>query len=113
MTRLLLLIAIIGFTAPSVAAFLVPSTPASLSPRIASTYRQQQKQHVLFADKRDVSRAGTKRERLDKLAELEDSRVETDKSFVLKAAGGFVAFIVVILVVALTSGVLDDVGGGY
>jgi hypothetical protein len=45
-------------------------------------------------EKKDASRSGTKRERLDRLAELEDSRVETDKGFVVKAAGAFVALIV-------------------
>merc|ERR1711957_76535 len=38
---------------------------------------------------RDISRSGTKRERLDKLAAMEDSRIETDKGVVVKAAGAF------------------------
>jgi hypothetical protein len=45
-------------------------------------------------EKKDASRSGTKRERLDRLAELEDSRVETDKGFVVQAAGAFLALIV-------------------
>lgn len=65
---------------------------------------------ALYAEKkRDVSRSGTKRERLNKLAELEEERVETDKSFVLGAAGGFVGLILLLLVVASATGVLDGV----
>jgi len=52
---------------------------------------------ALFVDK---SRSGSKRDRLDKLAELEESRIDTDKGFVLKAAGGFVGLIVILLVAA-------------
>jgi len=49
---------------------------------------------------RDASRSGTKRERLDKLAELEKDRIDTDKGFVVKA---FVALIVILLIVAFTT----------
>ncbi|CAB9520334.1 expressed unknown protein [Seminavis robusta] len=55
----------------------------------------------LADDKRDASRSGTKRDRLDRLAELEDSRVETDKGFVVQAAGAFVAIIVLGVVAAI------------
>lgn len=55
---------------------------------------------------KDVSRSGNRQERLNKLAELEESRVETDKGFVLQAAGGFVAFLVLLLAVAYASGLL-------
>eukprot|EP00978_Attheya_sp_CCMP212_P040388 scaffold219843_cov53-Attheya_sp.AAC.4 len=68
---------------------------------------------ALFA-KKDASRSGNKRERLDKLAALEEEMVETDKSFVLQAAGGFVAILVVLGVIAASSGVLDPViNSGY
>jgi hypothetical protein len=58
---------------------------------------------------RGVGSSGYKTDRLNKLAELDEDRVETDKSFVLKAAGGFVAFLVLLLVLAFTSGVLDQI----
>eukprot|EP00550_Attheya_septentrionalis_P001332 CAMPEP_0198289434 /NCGR_PEP_ID=MMETSP1449-20131203/7610_1 /TAXON_ID=420275 /ORGANISM="Attheya septentrionalis, Strain CCMP2084" /LENGTH=117 /DNA_ID=CAMNT_0043987751 /DNA_START=115 /DNA_END=468 /DNA_ORIENTATION=+ len=67
---------------------------------------------ALFA-KKDASRSGNKRERLDKLAALEEEMVETDKSFVLQAAGGFVAILVVLGVIAASSGVLDPVINSY
>mmetsp|Transcript_8437 Transcript_8437/g.12074 ORF Transcript_8437/g.12074 Transcript_8437/m.12074 type:complete len:114 (+) Transcript_8437:100-441(+) len=66
---------------------------------------------VLY-ERRDASRSGTKRDRLDKLAELEEQRIETDKGFVVKAAGGFVGLILVLLVVAFATG-LFDVSTGY
>mmetsp|Transcript_11620 Transcript_11620/g.17322 ORF Transcript_11620/g.17322 Transcript_11620/m.17322 type:complete len:118 (-) Transcript_11620:509-862(-) len=113
MTRFLLPLAIIAVYSSFASAF-VPTTQLPSSHLLTQrTSHNRFQQEPLFAeDKRDVSRSGTKRGRLDKLAELEDSRVETDKGFVLKAAGGFVGFIVVLLVAALASGVLDDVGGG-
>ena len=67
---------------------------------------------VLMAQK-DKSRSGTKRERLNKLAELEDSRVETDKTFVGLAAGGFVGLLVLLLLVGLATGVFDSLIVGY
>jgi len=57
--------------------------------------------------KRDASRSGTKTDRLNRLAELDEDRVETDKGFVIKAAGGFVGLIVLLLVVAFASGAMD------
>jgi hypothetical protein len=59
--------------------------------------------------KQGVSSSGYRQDRLNKLAELEDSRIETDKGFVLKAAGGFVAFLVLLLAAAFASGILDQV----
>ena len=100
--QLLLLIAIFcighAFTAPAV---------VRRSPLSAFVDKNKNRGGPIYSNKRDASRSGTKRERLDKLAELEESRVETDKGFVLKAAGGFVGLIIVLLIVALTSGVLD------
>mmetsp|Transcript_24086 Transcript_24086/g.45779 ORF Transcript_24086/g.45779 Transcript_24086/m.45779 type:complete len:142 (-) Transcript_24086:46-471(-) len=57
---------------------------------------------------RDVSRSGTKRERLNRLAELQEDEIATDKSFVLKAAGGFVALLVLITIIGAASGAFDD-----
>ena len=54
--------------------------------------------YMLDRDK-DASRSGTKRGRLDRLAELEQDRVETDKNAVGLAAGGF-AFLILLGVVA-------------
>jgi len=59
---------------------------------------------ALFA--KDPSRSGNKRGRLNRLAELEDERVETDKGFVLKVAGGFVAMVVIAIASAAASGIL-------
>lgn len=56
-----------------------------------------------------VSSSGYRQERLNKLAELEESRIETDKSFVLKAAGGFVVFLLLLLGAAYASGILYQV----
>ena len=57
--------------------------------------------------KKDVSRSGTKRDRLDRLAELEDERVTTDSSLVLKGGAAFLGIIVLGVIVAFSSGVLD------
>jgi len=69
--------------------------------------------HRLFVVKKDkqqgVSSSGYRQDRLNKLAELESERVETDKGFVLKAAGGFVGLIVILLVAAFASGILYQV----
>jgi len=62
----------------------------------------------MLNEKFDASKSGTKRERLDKLAALEEERIETDKGFVVKAAGGFVGLCVVLLIGAFASGVFDD-----
>ena len=79
--------------------------PSHFSPREEST--------KLF-ERRDASRSGTKRERLDRLAELEETRIETDKSVVLKGAGAFVGLIILLLIVAGATGVLDPItSGGY
>ena len=79
--------------------------PSNRSPREEPT--------KLF-ERRDASRSGTKRERLDRLAELEESRIETDKSVVLKGAGAFVVLIILLLIVAGATGVLDPItSGGY
>lgn len=59
-------------------AFLASSgRPLTVASRNAADHTQL-KPSVLTMVK-DKSRSGTKRDRLDKLAELEDSRVETDK----------------------------------
>jgi len=70
---------------------------------------------TLLMAKNDSSRSGSKRDRLNKLADLEDSRIETDKGAVLKAAGGFVGFCVILLIAAYFGGVFDDliVNGPY
>lgn len=96
----------------AVSAFLVPA-PVTLICNRPSLVNHGEIA-TLFMAPRDKSRSGTKRDRLDKLAELEDSRVETDKSFVGLAAGGFVGLILLLLAVAFASGVLDPVStGGY
>ena len=58
---------------------------------------------VILMAQRDASRSGTKRERLDRLADLEEERIETDKGFVVKAAGAFVGLLVLLLAVALST----------
>eukprot|EP00554_Chaetoceros_debilis_P006382 CAMPEP_0194072774 /NCGR_PEP_ID=MMETSP0149-20130528/425_1 /TAXON_ID=122233 /ORGANISM="Chaetoceros debilis, Strain MM31A-1" /LENGTH=68 /DNA_ID=CAMNT_0038752683 /DNA_START=191 /DNA_END=397 /DNA_ORIENTATION=+ len=56
----------------------------------------------------NASKSGSKRERLDKLAAMEDQKIETDKGFVLKAAGGFVGLCLILCIGALATGVFDD-----
>lgn len=88
-------------------AFLVPA-PVTLSVKTRGRREQTSRTSTILMA-RDKSRSGTKRERLDRLAELEDSRVETDKSFVGLAAGGFVGLLLLLLVVAFASGVMDPI----
>ena len=97
-------IAVSGF-APPTSLQRIATNPTLSAPREETT--------KLF-ERRDASRSGTKRERLDRLAELEESRIETDKSVVLKGAGAFVGLIVLLLIVAGATGVLDPItSGGY
>ncbi len=56
----------------------------------------------------NFGRSGNKRERLEKLAALEEEKIETDKGFVVKAAGGFVGLMVVLLIAGLAGGVFDE-----
>mmetsp|Transcript_14084 Transcript_14084/g.17242 ORF Transcript_14084/g.17242 Transcript_14084/m.17242 type:complete len:123 (+) Transcript_14084:77-445(+) len=113
-------------------ALLVVNCHAFFAPRIISSsgssmsfqYQQRIRESCLYETeeeenatnpfirkkaKVDMSKSGNKRDRLNKLAELEEEMVETDKSFILKAAGGFVALLLVLLVVAFASGVVDPV----
>lgn len=56
-----------------------------------------------------VSSSGYKTDRLNRLADLEESRKETDKGLVLTAAGGFVGLILVLLIAAYASGMFYEV----
>lgn len=103
------LVVILSFLCVVGNAFLAPA--ASNLNRHSLTIATKPPVTILLA--KDKSRSGTKRDRLNKLAELEDSRVETDKSFVGLAAGGFVGLILLLLAVAFASGVLDPVSTGY
>jgi len=64
----------------------------------------------LNIDPKDPSRSGTKRGRMDKLAEMEElgSASGGDNSVFVKAAGGFVAFIVIAIAAAASSGLLTQ-----
>jgi len=93
-------------------AFLEPHSLSSRSLKVKQTVRPPRGTPLVLSEKketRDVSRSGTRQERLNRLAELEESRVETDKGFVLQAAGGFVAFIVLMIVAAYASGLLTQI----
>lgn len=91
--------------------FLAPSQQVALNLHHQSHQASLDSKTMLSV--KDKSRSGTKRDRLNKLAELEDSRVETDKSFVGLAAGGFVGLIVLLIGVAFATGLLDPVSTGY
>ena len=45
---------------------------------------------------------------VDRLAELDETRVETDTGLVLKSAGAFVGLLILLGVVAVTSGVVKQ-----
>eukprot|EP00547_Thalassionema_nitzschioides_P001947 CAMPEP_0194202886 /NCGR_PEP_ID=MMETSP0156-20130528/2810_1 /TAXON_ID=33649 /ORGANISM="Thalassionema nitzschioides, Strain L26-B" /LENGTH=93 /DNA_ID=CAMNT_0038928503 /DNA_START=160 /DNA_END=441 /DNA_ORIENTATION=- len=62
----------------------------------------------LFGEEFNKSKAGSRRGRLDKLAELEEDIVETDKSFVIQAVGGFVGLLFLILIIGFASGAFDQ-----
>merc|ERR1719329_1414774 len=93
---------------PSINAFIVGSGQSSPSiitrfnkattvlPRKPERFSNEKRVSLtsIFAEPpKDVSRSGFRRDRLDKLAELEDTRIETDKGFVIYAAGGFALLI--------------------
>lgn len=117
------------FPMDGVAAFSTRCLPSSLSQSAAVISFQKQRNHldggnskmlvsssrsrtamVLFLandDKnKDPSRSGTKRDRLNRLADLQEDTVETDKSVFIQAAGAFVLLIVVSIAVAASSGLL-------
>ena len=58
---------------------------------------------ALMDQKGNVSKSGNKRDRLNRLADLEEERIETDKGFVVKAAGAFVGLLVILLAVAFST----------
>lgn len=107
MRNILFLACVVGLAG----AFVAPSRKSALSVNSGAQQSLPSFSPTALFEKRDASRSGTKTDRLNKLAELEDQRVETDKGFVLKAAGGFVGIIVVLLIAAAASGVLDGPTG--
>ena len=103
-------IAVSGFAPPT----SLHRTDANIATNPTRTLSAPREETTKLFERRDASRSGTKRERLDRLAELEESRIETDKSVVLKGAGAFVGLIVLLLIVAGATGVLDPItSGGY
>jgi hypothetical protein len=110
MMMMIRLVVILSFLCVVGNAFLAPAA-SNLNRHSLTIAITKPPTTILLA--KDKSRSGTKRDRLNKLAELEDSRVETDKSFVGLAAGGFVGLILLLLAVAFASGVLDPVSTGY
>jgi hypothetical protein len=93
-----LVVAIDSFTAP------VPHTTLTSRTRMPDYATTS----TSLLERRDVSKSGNKRDRLNKLAELQEETVETDKGFVVKAAGAFVGLIVILVGVAASSGVFDQ-----
>lgn len=83
-------------------------TPNTLSVRTTASEVGGLPFSTMLHAKFNASKSGSKRDRLDKLAALEEEKIETDKGFVLKAAGGFVGLCLVLLIGALASGVFDD-----
>ena len=113
----LVFISVMLLAAAPTFAFVIPSRPIASTATITtaqpsvsslSLSRLYERKEVV-----DASRSGRKRERLDRLAELEEERVTTDKDFVIKAAGGFVAFLLILLGAGFAGGVFDDLLRGY
>jgi hypothetical protein len=94
-----LVVAIDAFTAP------VPRTMLTSSKRMSDYAKTSTS---LLEKKGGMSSSGNKRERLNKLAELQEDTKETDKGFVIKAAGAFVGLIVILVGVGAASGVFDQ-----
>ena len=103
-------VALFCIQAQSASAFTIPTTATSVR---SSTYTSTLPLYAQFG------RSGNKRERLNKLAELQEDEIKTDKKFVVAAAGGFVGLTVILLAVGFASGVFDSfmyaqsVKGGY
>lgn len=93
-----LVVAIESFTVP------VPHTMLSSSTR----YSDFAKTSTSLSERRDASKSGNKRARLDKLAELQEDEKVTDKGFVVKAAGAFVGLCVILVGVGFATGVFDQ-----
>mmetsp|Transcript_19416 Transcript_19416/g.29189 ORF Transcript_19416/g.29189 Transcript_19416/m.29189 type:complete len:112 (+) Transcript_19416:156-491(+) len=103
-------ISLFSLTSCGVAAFkMAPIQTAQLRSLFVSAPSSDMS-HVgpLFGEEFDRSKAGSRRGRLDKLAELEEDLVETDKSFVIQAAGGFVGLIFLIIIIGFASGAFDQ-----
>jgi hypothetical protein len=95
-----LVVAIDSFTVP------VPLTSSALTSNMRMS--DQVKTSTTLYEKGGASKSGNKRDRLNKLAELQENEVVSDKGFVLKAAGAFVGLIVILVGVGAASGVFDQ-----
>jgi len=97
-----------------VRSFTTPQTTTTRTSILSNirTSQQQQQQHVLQLNMapKDPSRSGSKQDRLNKLADREElgSANAGDNSVFVKAAGGFVAFIVIAIAAAASSGLLTQ-----
>ncbi len=111
---------LISFFIPNTSALVTPptrqgkvifGTNVSHKPAFTQTHTHDLPHHNVGSDMSlhaNFGRSGNKRERLEKLAALEEEKLETDKGFVVKAAGGFVGLMVVLLVAGLAGGVFDE-----
>lgn len=79
--------------------FSIPTTTTSttLFEEPPDEYKEPTKRY-------NASKSGNKRGRLDKLAALEDERVDTDKSLFLKGGAVFLGLTLLLLVVGFQSG---------
>lgn len=130
-TTVIMILSLLLFPMDGVAAFsncLPSSSPQLQQPAVISPHQQRHqlggggntksfvssssssRTAMLFMannDKnKDPSRSGTKRDRLNRLADLQEDTVETDKSVFIQAAGALVLLIVVSIAAAASSGLL-------
>lgn len=112
MRTVITLLLICLFSARRVHSFTAPKAVAPAVVRSGSTTTNPNQRPLLALQMapKDPSRSGTKRDRMDKLAEMEKlgAKSEGDNSVFIKAAGGFVAFIVIAIAAAASSGLLTQ-----
>jgi hypothetical protein len=89
-------------TAPRRSGFLATPSFGVAKSQPVPTFSSASSGLFMANEQRDVSKSGTRKKRLNRLAELEKDKVETDKGFVLKAAGGFAGLVLILVIVGLT-----------
>jgi hypothetical protein len=106
----IILLCLALFSAGSVEAFTAPQPAITSGSRLSTLCSNSDRSFVVLnMAPKDPSRSGSKTERMNRLADMqEQGSANTDSSVFVYAAGGLVAFIVVAIAAAAASGLLTQ-----
>mmetsp|Transcript_20141 Transcript_20141/g.41752 ORF Transcript_20141/g.41752 Transcript_20141/m.41752 type:complete len:111 (-) Transcript_20141:2050-2382(-) len=97
------------FSIGNIHAFTTPRTSIGGTAHTAGSIGSRNLNLELSMAPKDPSRSGTKRGRMDKLAEMEElGSANSDNSVFIQAAGAFVGLIVIAIAAAASSGLLTQ-----